>query len=400
VRTQDRETRIVTRSDLLLRLDLLEEARACGFRGAGDRIDLRAATTIDRVAQQLSAMAGPLSRQAPVPSRTERETLLLKTVLAGYPDRVARRRADNSLQFRMAGGRGLVLSPACSVRDEELITVPSADAATGRGVGNEALIRWASAVEPAWLAELFPYAVGTEREVFFDPAKEAVVARRRKRYLDLPLEETVVPIAPDEQEPASRLLAAEAAKDLRRAFAWPEEFDQLLLRLELLRNAAPEHSIPPFDAGWWSGHLPEICLGARSFAELRRLDLCREVTARLTHRQRQAVELLVPERLPVPSGSRIRLDYQQKGPPVLAVKLQELFGLTESPKVVDGRVPVLVHLLSPAGRPLQITQDLRSFWLNAYPALRREMRGQYPRHPWPEDPFTAVPTRRVAPRKK
>lgn len=400
VRTQDRETRIVTRSDLLLRLDLLEEARACGFRGHGDRIDMRAAATADRVSQQLSALAGTAAKNISPPAGAERETLLLKTVLAGYPDRVARKRAENSLQFRMAGGRGLVLSPACSVRDEELVTVPSADAAAGRGVGNEALIRWASAVEPAWLADLFPYAVGTEREVFFDPAKEAIVARRRKRYLDLPLEETVVPIAPDELETASRLLATEAAKDLRRAFAWPEEFDQLLLRFELLRSAASEYSLPVIDVGWWADHLPEICLGSRSFAELRRIDLCREMISRLTHRQRQAVELLVPERLPVPSGSRIRLEYQQKGPPVLAVKLQELFGLTESPKVVDGRVPVLVHLLSPAGRPLQITQDLRSFWLNAYPALRREMRGQYPRHPWPEDPFTAIPTRRVAPRKK
>ncbi|HNW34424.1 MAG TPA: ATP-dependent helicase C-terminal domain-containing protein, partial [Candidatus Ozemobacteraceae bacterium] len=101
----------------------------------------------------------------------------------------------------------------------------------------------------------------------------------------------------------------------------------------------------------------------------------------------------------VPSGSRIRLEYRADGPPVLAVKLQELFGLTESPRILGGRIPVLVHLLSPAGRPLQITQDLRSFWVNTYPALRREMRGQYPRHPWPEDPFTAIPTRRVTPRR-
>lgn len=401
VRSSERETRIVTRSDLLLRLDLLEEARAAGFRGGSDRTDMRAAATADRVASQLSAMtAGLAKKSAPASARgTERENLLLRTILAGYPDRVARKRPESGTQFRMVGGRGLVLSPACSVRDEELITVPSADAATGRGVGNEALIRWASAVEPAWLVELFPYAVQTERDVFFDSEKQAVVARRRKRYLDLPLEETVTHIVPEEQEAASRLLAAEAARDPRKAFAWPEEFDQFLFRLDLLRSAVPEHQLPAIDSAWWSAYLPDISLGSRSFAELRRLDLYKEVTSRLTHRQRQAIELLVPEKLQVPSGSRIRLDYQAKGPPILAVKLQELFGLTESPKILDGRVPVLVHLLSPAGRPLQITQDLRSFWLNAYPALRREMRGQYPRHPWPEDPFTAVPTRRVTPRK-
>ncbi|HOY65575.1 MAG TPA: ATP-dependent helicase HrpB [Candidatus Ozemobacteraceae bacterium] len=401
IRGQDREASIVSRSDPLLRLDMLEEARATGFRGGNGRIDQRAAAAADRVASQLAGLAGASSRsRAEAPPRgAERDRLLLQIILAGYPDRVARKRPDSPTQFRMAGGRGLVLGPTCSVRDAELITVPSADAAGGRGIGNEALIRWASAVEPAWLAALFPHAMSDEREVFFDAAREAVVARRRRRYLDLPLDESVCPLAPEEQEAAARLLAAEAAKDPRRAFAWDDAFDQLLHRLTLLRHHLPEQQLPQIDAAWWIAHLPEIAFGARSFADLRRLNLERELLGRLTHAQRQAVEILAPERLAVPSGSRIRLEYQADGPPVLAVKLQELFGLTESPRVAGGRLPVLVHLLSPAGRPLQITQDLRSFWLNTYPALRREMRGQYPRHPWPEDPFTAVPTRRVTPRR-
>ena len=402
IRINEREARIVSRSDPLLRLDMLEEARATGFRGTNSRIDMRAASSADRVASQLASIAtGTASRKAPhtsLPPR-DRENLLMQTILAGYPDRVARRRSESTTQFRMVGGRGLVLGPGCSVRDAELITVPSADAAGGRGVGNEATIRWASAVEPEWLAALFPYAIRTEREVFFDIAKEAAVARKRRIYRDLVLEETVSPISKEEQEVASHLLAVEAGKSPKIAFAWPEEIDQFFVRLELLRRNAPEQNFPAIDAGWWTAHLPEIAFGTRSFAELRRLDVQKEVTSRLTHAQRQAIENLAPEKLLVPSGSRIRLEYRIDGPPVLAVKLQELFGLTESPRILGGRIPVLVHLLSPAGRPLQITQDLRSFWLNTYPALRREMRGQYPRHPWPEDPFTAIPTRRVTPRR-
>lgn len=120
----------------------------------------------------------------------------------------------------------------------------------------------------------------------------------------------------------------------------------------------------------------------------------------MSFRQLQDLNRLVPERIEVPTGSHIRLQYQSEGPPILAVKLQELFGLTETPRLAMGRVSVLIHLLSPAGRPLQITQDLHGFWLSTYPALRREMRGQYPRHPWPEDPMTAPPQRGVNKRKR
>ncbi|HNW36510.1 MAG TPA: helicase-related protein, partial [Candidatus Ozemobacteraceae bacterium] len=304
IRINDRETRMVSRSDPLLRLDMLEEARSTGFRGTNNRIDLRAASSADRVAKQLASIAAGITSRTPVSASSpspDREDLLMQTILAGYPDRVARKRPESGVQFRMVGGRGLVLGPGCSVRDAELITVPSADASGGRGVGNEATIRWASAVEAEWLASLFPYAIRTEREVFFDAGKEAAVARKRRLYRDLVLEETVCSISKEEQETASRLLAAEAEKAPENAFAWPEEFEQFLLRLELLRRNAPEQHFPAIDAAWWTEHLPEIAFGARSFAELRRLDVQKEVASRLTHAQRQAIENLAPERLQVPS---------------------------------------------------------------------------------------------------
>jgi ATP-dependent helicase HrpB len=120
--------------------------------------------------------------------------------------------------------------------------------------------------------------------------------------------------------------------------------------------------------------------------------------AQLDYRQRQALDELAPTHLVMPSGSRIRLDYCQGELPVLAVKLQELFGLAETPMVSGGRVAVLLHLLSPAGRPLQVTRDLKGFWDGSYHQVKKEMKGRYPKHPWPDDPWNATPTRRAKPK--
>jgi ATP-dependent helicase HrpB len=114
----------------------------------------------------------------------------------------------------------------------------------------------------------------------------------------------------------------------------------------------------------------------------------------LSHAQRQAVEREVPERLPVPSGSRIALRYEVGRPPILAVRIQEIFGLRDTPRIAGGRVPVLLHLLAPNNRPQQVTDDLASFWANTYPQIRKELRGRYPKHAWPEDPWTAQPESR------
>ena len=137
-----------------------------------------------------------------------------------------------------------------------------------------------------------------------------------------------------------------------------------------------------------------MCPGRRSFAELRRADWLAALQGRLTHAQRQAVEREAPERLEVPSGSRIALQYEPGRPPVLAVRIQEVFGLRDTPRVAGGRVRVLLHLLAPNYRPQQVTDDLASFWANTYPLVRKELRARYPKHAWPEDPWTAPPESR------
>ena len=131
-----------------------------------------------------------------------------------------------------------------------------------------------------------------------------------------------------------------------------------------------------------------LCHGRRSFSDLRRIDLAGPILGLLTWRQRKELDRLAPERVRVPSGRELRLRYEPEGPPILAARVQQLFGLTETPRVAQGRVPVVVHLLAPSGRPVQVTQDLASFWRNTYPEVRRELRGRYPKHAWPEDPFS------------
>jgi ATP-dependent helicase HrpB len=155
----------------------------------------------------------------------------------------------------------------------------------------------------------------------------------------------------------------------------------------------PELELPAFADAEIAALLPLLAAGRRSLDELRRAPLVDVLRGHLTARQASALEREAPERLEVPSGSRLRLDYQPGRPPVLAVRIQELFGLAETPRVAAGRVPVLLHLLAPSGRPQQVTQDLASFWESTYPQVKKELAGRYPKHAWPDDPRRAAPMR-------
>lgn len=392
-------------SDLLARLDLLESARAANFRGSGGSlggIDLRAAQSVDRVAGQLRDMIRRLpASKEPVPDRADLDQAALRVLLAGFPDRVAKRRerppgstgsADTS--YLMVGGRGLRLHSESVVRDAELVIAVAAE-----GSGNDAVVRMASRIDAGWLMQVFPHAVREERELAWDGTRKSVGVRRRLRYADLVLSETIESLRKDDLEPALALLVKHAAAEPREALSWNDDAEQFCLRVALVRSAPEGKELPSFDEAWMIEHLPTISRGCRSYADLRERSLKAFFEQALAPHQRALVDRLAPERLRVPTGSTIKLTYRDGESPILAVKLQELFGQTATPRILNGRQPVLIHLLSPAGRPLQITQDLASFWANAYPALRREMRGQYPRHPWPEDPLTAPPQRGVVRRR-
>jgi ATP-dependent helicase HrpB len=233
----------------------------------------------------------------------------------------------------------------------------------------------------------------TDEEVEHDAARDRVVACRRTRWRDLVVAETEVPVV--DEGAAAAALASAASADVARALGLDEEpAASFVARVRCLREWRPGLALPPLDAAQLAGLVPPLAAGRRSLAELRRAPVLDALRGLLTTAQLAALEREAPERLEVPSGRRVRIRYEEGRPPVLAARIQELFGLAETPRVAGGRVPVLLHLLAPSQRPQQVTDDLASFWRVTYPQVRKELRARYPRHAWPEDPLTALPQRR------
>jgi ATP-dependent helicase HrpB len=230
-------------------------------------------------------------------------------------------------------------------------------------------------------------------EVEFDGQRERVRVVRRTRYEDLVLEEAQAE-AGDSAE-ISRVLCDAAARHPERALALSDEsVSHFLARVRFLREWMPQWELPAFTPDEIVAVLPRLCDGRRSFAELRAAPLADMLRATLTDSQRAALDRHAPERMNAASGSRIRLEYESGRPPVMAVRIQEMFGQLDTPRVAGGQVKVLLHLLAPNMRPQQVTDDLAGFWERAYPVVRKELRRRYPKHSWPEDPARASPERR------
>jgi len=365
------------------RSDLLDRVEALAGRGGREEAGVR------RVRQVAASLAEQVERRfraaPPLAAAADREEALLGALLAAYPDRVARRREPGSDRALLVGGRGARLSPASAVTAEELFVAVDLDA----GAQGEALVRLASGVRREWLDAA---RLSVEEEVRFDAARERVTARRVERFADLVLAEREVPADPGR---AAEVLAAAAAADLAAALPLAEPaVAAFLARLRWLGGVRPELDLPVFGDTELRELLPALCAGRRSFAELRAAPLLPWLEGRLDSVQRAALAREAPERIELPSGNAVRLRYEAGRPPVLAARIQELFGLAETPRVACGRVPVLLHLLAPNQRPQQVTDDLAGFWERTYPQVRKELAGRYPKHAWPLDPLAAAPERR------
>jgi ATP-dependent helicase HrpB len=372
--------RRASRSDLLDRLDALEAFERRDW--SEDRLNAGAARFILKARDQLDDMVR--KELGPASGREPRDESLLKALLAAYPDRLAKRREARNPRAVMVGGRGVRLAEESAVLDPDLFLCIDLDDRPG-----ESLVRLASEVRPEWLP---PERLSTTVDVVFDEEKERVVAWKRTRYDDLALTENE---APASGETAEQILAEAAADHPDRALALDDpEVASFLARVRSLREWMPDLGLPAFDDDQLREVLPALAAGRKSFVELRRAPLLAVLQGALTHEQRRAMEREAPERLEVPSGSHVRLIYEPGRPPVLAARIQELFGLAETPRIAGGRVAVLLHLLAPNQRPQQVTHDLRSFWENTYPQVRKELAGRYPKHAWPVDPWNAVPERR------
>ena len=305
---------------------------------------------------------------------------ILRAIFAAYPDRLARRRSPGDRRARLVGGRGVRLAPSSGVSEADLFVAVDVDAG-----GVESFVRIASGVRKEWLSA---DRLTTRIETTFDDTTLKLIARRQVLYGDLIIEETGSHIADESQ--AAEVLAAAAAMRWERVRPSPESpAGQFLLRLKCLRGWAPQFELPDFVDERLKDLLPELCRGRRSLEDVRTAPWLDALRGHLSYHQLQTLDREAPERLEVPSGSLIEMQYEEGRPPILAARIQELFGLTETPRIAGGRVKVLLHLLAPNYRPQQVTDDLTSFWQNGYPLVRKELRARYPKHSWPDDPTTA-----------
>jgi ATP-dependent helicase HrpB len=373
----------VQSSDWLVRLDLLERSRTdAEARAAG--LDPRLVGRVRRARDQL-LKSMDRNVKSPRPSAPVVEEHLLKLPVLAYPDRVVRRRAPGSSKGLMVGGRGVRLGPESVVREAEFFVAldPRED---DRGAVLEAHVRVASEIRPEWLEEMFPFLVSRRREVTFDESRGRATGRDLWLYEDLVLREAQANVDRDEAE---RVLAAFLGNRAESFVREQEAAAVWLERMACLRDWLPEAGLPSFDADALAEVVAHACMGKTIADEVRRSAWVPMLEGQLTHDQSRLLKTEAPGSLVVPSGNRLRLTYERGRPPVLAVRLQELFGWADSPTVARGRVRVLLHLLGPNFRPVQITDDLRSFWTTTYFQVRKDLRARYPRHSWPEDPTTA-----------
>jgi ATP-dependent helicase HrpB len=386
-------------SDVLLRIEALEafEDRAGAAAGLPE-VHAGAARGLLRARDQLLSAAGLSGNRGNRGARAaqtslDRDQALLWALFQAFPDRLAKRREPGSARARLYGGQGLELSPRSRVRHAPLFLALAVD--TERRRGGDVSCHLASAVELEWLeAEDFH----EELEARFDAERGRAVGVRRRYWRELLLEEQEHGGLP--QERAEAVLLEAALADPRRALDLErEELARELARLRWLGERRPDLELPRFEGADWARYLPDLVVGRRSFEELKRLDLLEWLPNWLTPAQRAALEREAPAELRVPSGSRLRVQYTPGKAPVLAARIQELFGLAETPRVLSGQQGVLLHLLAPNGRPQQVTEDLKSFWNGAYHTIRKELARRYPRHSWPEDPWTAEAQRRPRPRE-
>ena len=372
-------------SDLAPRIELI--ARGSSTTARFDHDALR------RIRLESKRLAEQLRSVEPAAVRRDGSRVAPLAALA-YPDRVAKRRSGGRPRFVLRNGRGAELRETDSLAASPFIVATQLDDRKP-----EAQIFLAAAIDESDIRHLFADQIETVEAVEFDDIAGAVVARRVERLGAIVLREATF-ADPSDDAVRDALLTVIRKRGIA-ALPWSGEAARLRQRLAFV--AAHDSSWPDVSDEALSARIDEWLApsldGIRRLAALDRVNLSDALLRLIDWRRRQALDSLAPTHIVVPTGSRIGVEYSDPKSPVVAVRLQEVFGLTESPRVLGGRVVVTMQLLSPAHRPVQATRDLAGFWRTSYFDVRKEMRGRYPRHEWPEDPLNAAPTRRAKPRK-
>jgi len=376
--------------DVSDRVDLLQQWLAKGSTsGIADSGALKA---VERVVRQLARLLGISANSLKTAGDP---SLVSRLLLAAYPDRIAQQREGDQKRYLLSSGRGVRCSATGICPSGNLLVAVSVDG----GDQSEGVIHLAEPVFEAVLRSEAPALIRVQERIAWDSREGRAIAVREECLGALRL--TSTSFMPKQEQLLPVILDAVRASSLN-LLTRDEAFLQLQARILLLGRIFPEDGWPNVsDTALMDSletWLAQFLGGARTAQQIQAVNASSALLGLLDYRKRAALDELAPTHLAVPSGSRIKLDYCAGDLPVLAVKLQELFGLSDTPLIARGRIGVLLHLLSPAGRPLQVTRDLKGFWDGSYHEVKKEMKGRYPKHPWPDDPWSAPPTRRLKPK--
>ncbi len=380
-------------ADVFEVLDLYEQAAAARFNpGRLRALDLepRAVDAVSRASRQLAGKGtGPRGST----DLEARDKALARALLAGFVDRVGKRRGGEVV-LSSGGAAGIGSNPVC----ELLVVLDAQEQEQGRG-RMAARVRLAAAISADWLIDLAPDELSEEEALVFNPQTERVDRISRLRLGAVVLDESRRPAEPGPE--ASRVLEQAAQAAGVGALGDEAAMQTLQMRLQLLREHMPELQVPPpaSDNTAAHGHLATLCEGRTSFAQLRQADVMSSLLASLPPAVQARLPVDVPLRVRLPGGRDVPVHYEADKPPWIESRLQDFFGMAEGPRVCRGRVPLVLHLLAPNHRAVQVTRDLANFWRQHYPPLRKELGRRYPRHAWPEDGATATPPPPKPPRR-
>jgi ATP-dependent helicase HrpB len=305
---------------------------------------------------------------------------LQKCILIGFSDRVARRLDSGTLRCELVHGRRGVLARESAVQNSPLFVAAEVREVEGKDKEVNTLLSLATAIEEAWLRELFPDDLGTASRVFYDATTKRVCAEQQLRFRDLSLGTRRVEPPPADE--AARLLTEEVVEGRLVLKEWDHSVEQWILRLNLLSEWCPKLGLPPITQDARRHLIEQLCHGAYGYKDIKDKPVQPVVKSWLSAEQEVLLQKHAPERLQLSNGKTPKVLYEAGVPPYIPIRIQELYDVNTTPKIAMGRVPVILHILAPNMRPVQITQDLAGFWRDHYPRIKSELQRKYPKHQW------------------
>jgi ATP-dependent helicase HrpB len=363
------------------------DPQRCGALGIHGRSARETAMGLDRL-ESLARRAG--WEVAPIDFSARREAVG-KAVLSAFSDHLAIRLSQGTLACRLVGNRKGRLDDESCVKDAPAFVAAEITEVEAREVVTH--LRRATAIDPAWISELFPTDLTASDGVAWDESRRRVIARKERRFHDLVLEakESDHGVNLDQ---AAELLAARVLSGELVLKNWDNSVEQWTARLSCLGQWMPELEMPGWSDEDRAAAVAQICHGAVSYKEIKEANVWRVLREWLSSAQRAALDSYCPERINLPNGQSPKITYEQGRDPFISLRVSHLFGIWETPRIAHGRVPLLVHILTPGQKPWQMTRDLAGFWQSGYFQMKKEVAGRYPRHPWPDDPKSYIPAPR------